>query len=387
MTSAAISPVDLTRALVRIPSENPTGTEAAVAAFVREWFEALPGVQVESVAVLPDRPNVIARLPGAGREPPLFLLAHMDTVPIGTGWTTDPFGGEIVDGRLFGRGSTDMKAGLAVAMGALAHAAAAQSRPDRDIVVCATMDEEGTHMLGVTDLVTRGVIPEGACVIATEPSDLTLVTAHKGLLWVAVDIAGKPAHAGNPQYGADAIRCGAEFITHFHRQITGLEVEHPTLGRTLATFSGISGGTKTNVVPESARIEIDIRIPPPLGIADIYELLARSAREAERLTPGCRVSFSQINNDRPPVEANRDHPAAQVLAQSIARVTGRSDVFSVFPAYTDASVVQARTGNTGCFVFGPGLLAQAHTTDEYVETDQIEKAQAILCDFISNLCL
>jgi succinyl-diaminopimelate desuccinylase len=386
MAAAYSSPVDLTRSLVRIPSENPNGTEAAMAAFVAEWFGRLPGVELEVSEVLPNRPNVVARLRGTSNQPPLVLLAHMDTVPFGEGWNVDPLGGEIIDGKLYGRGACDMKSGLAVAMTALARAAQSGTKPSRDFVVCATIDEEGTHMLGVTDLVRRGVLNSDSLVIATEPSDLKVVVAHKGLVWIEVEIRGKLAHAGNPQFGVDAVHAAAEFITRFKRAIDELPHRHPTLGRTEVTFSGITGGIKTNVVPDYVRLEMDIRLPPPLTIEDICALSGKCAREAEAVVTGARIECRQMNNDRPPVEADVADEFSKVMCETVSTMTGAADVVAVFPAYTDASVVQARTGNRRCLVFGPGRLAEAHTINEYVLVEQIEKSAAVLDAVVRRMC-
>jgi succinyl-diaminopimelate desuccinylase len=386
MLTADVSPVELTRSMVRIPSENPNGTEAAMAAFVAEWFGRLPGVELEVLEVMPGRPNVVARLRGISNQPPLALLAHMDTVPLGDGWKTDPLGGEIVDGKLYGRGACDMKSGLAVAMMALANAARSGRKPSRDLIVCATIDEEGTHMLGVTDLVQRGTLGSDTLVIATEPSDLKVVVAHKGLLWLEVQVRGKLAHAGNPQFGVDAIRAAAEFITGFKRAIDALPHRHPKLGRAEVTFSAIEGGIKTNVVPDFVRLEMDIRLPPPLTIADIRALSDKCAREAEVAVSGARIECHQLNNDRPPVEADAANEFSKTVCKTVSATTGAADVVDVFPAYTDASVVQARTGNQRCLVFGPGRLSEAHTADEYVPVEQIEKSMVVLNAVVQRMC-
>lgn len=378
--------VSLTQALVRIPSENPVGTESQMAAFVRDWLAALPGVEVEVREVLPGRPNVVARLPGAGNLPALAMLAHMDTVPFGDGWTLSPTSGEIVDGKLYGRGSCDMKSGLAVAMHAFAIAARSDRKADRTLLMCATMDEEGAYMRGVNALVDDRVVNGETLVVATEPSNIEVMVAHKGLLWVEVEVSGKLAHAGNPGVGVDAIRAGAEFVHLMKREIDELPHHHPTLGRAEITFSAFNGGIKTNVVPDIARIEMDIRLPPPMTIAGTLAIVEACARKAENLVSGSSVSFRQFNNDRPPVEADRDGEFAHAFMDSVTATTGTDCVVSVFPAYTDASVIQARTGNPNCIVFGPGRLAQAHTVDEYVPVDQVEKAAAVLGKVVRRLC-
>jgi succinyl-diaminopimelate desuccinylase len=387
MANSISAAVELTRELVRIPSENPPATEQRVAEFVADWLRRVPGVEVEVCEVRPGRPNVIGRLRAGSGTPALAILAHMDTVPAGDGWTKDPFGGTIENGRLYGRGACDMKAGLAAAMLTLKHAAASTSKRKRDLLVCATVDEEGSHMLGGVDLVSRGIVDERTYIVATEPTGLEIIVAHKGLVWLEVEAAGKLAHAGNPQYGVDAVRAVATFVTEFHSKVMALPHEHGRLGRLTATFSGIQGGIKTNVVPDHARLEIDVRLPPPMTIAGVHRLAQEAAEIAERKVPGARVSYRQINNERPPVEADEKSELVSALCASVERITRRPAVLAGFPAYTDASVIQARTGNRHGLVFGPGALAQAHTADEYVPLDQVDACAAILRETVSSLCL
>jgi succinyl-diaminopimelate desuccinylase len=318
--------------------------------------------------------------------PAFAMLAHMDTVPVGEGWTREPFGGEIVDGLLYGRGACDMKAGLAVVMSVLASAARSGRKPRRDILVCATVDEEGSEMLGGNDLITRGVVNRESLVVATEPSDLEVIVAHKGLVWMEIKTTGKLAHAGNPQLGVDAVRAAAEFVTRFHRAISLLPQRHDMLGRPTVTFSHASGGIKTNVVPNHARLELDIRLPPPMSIAEVHKLVERCAREVESEVTGCSVVFKQMNNERPPVEADCSADLVLAMTEAVHEVAGRAKGLAGFPAYTDASVVQARTGNRTALVFGPGRLAQAHSVDEYVPVDHIEKAEAVMGRTVHRLC-
>lgn len=379
------STVALTQDLVRIPSQTPLETEAEIAEFVHSWLKGLSGVTVDRYEVQPGRTNVVARLESGSDLPALAVLAHMDTVPFGDGWTRSPTGGEIIDGRLYGRGACDMKSGLAVAMAAFAAAANSGQRPGRDLLMCATVDEEGSFMLGSNDLVDRGLVDSSTFVVATEPTDLEVVTCHKGLLWAEVQVAGKLAHAGNPQVGVDAIRASAEFVTRFYRAIEELPHNHTELGRPLVTFSHSSGGIKTNVVPDSARLELDIRLPPPMSIADAHAMVKACAHEVESVVSGSKISFAQMNNDRPPVETDLSSEIVAAFREAVKLVNG-SSTLAGFPAYTDASVVQARTGNRSAVVFGPGRLAQAHTADEFVPVEQIDNAEAILSRVVKQMC-
>ncbi|MBI4280188.1 MAG: ArgE/DapE family deacylase [Armatimonadetes bacterium] len=377
MTSGVDEVVDLTAALVRIPSENPTGTEEACARFVADWLGRLDvEVMVEEVA--PGRPNVIGRLRGRGGAPPLAYVAHMDTVPAGEGWTVDPFGGAVKDGRMYGRGTTDMKGGLAAAMVAFKAALAAHPRAARDFLLCATMDEEGPHMMGATALAQREYLPVDALVLAPEPSALQLIVAHKGVMWYKVAARGRAAHAGAPQVGADAIHGMAEFVARVKRRFDGLPGGHPLLGGSTVTIGRVAGGIKTNVVPEFCTAEVDCRLAPPVGVPDVEALLQEAAREAAQAVPGVTFAVEQFSAYRPAVEAAAGSPLGTALAEAHREVTGTRVERTGISGYTDAAILAVIQHNPHCFVYGPGFFQQAHTVDEFVPVEHLRTAAHVL---------
>ena len=386
MTMRYSESVELTQSLVRLPSENPPATEQLVSDFVFNWLKSIEGIEVDAYEVQPGRSNIVGRLRSEGKSEAIAILAHMDTVPVGVGWTKDPFGGEIINNLLYGRGSCDMKAGLACAMVALKKVAALKTKPSRDILVCATIDEEGSHMLGGVDLISQGIVNENTFVVATEPTNLDIIVAHKGLVWLEVEVSGKLAHAGNPSVGVDAVRAVSIFITEFHARIEALPYDHNLSGKATCTFSRIEGGIKTNVVPDRARLEVDVRIPPPMTIDDVHNIAAESAVCAEAIVPGSKFICKQMNNDRPPVEADVNSEFVLALSEAFEEVVNVRAKKSAIPAYTDASVIQARTGNRSALVFGPGALAQAHTVDEYVPINEIDICTDTLFITLRKLC-
>ncbi len=380
-----MSVIELTQSLVRIPSENPTGSEAKIGEFVADWMRRLPGVEVISYEVRPGRPNVIGLLPGQTRRPGLAYLGHMDTVPRGEGWVHGPFDGVIEDGKLYGRGSADMKGGLAAIMVALQNLATSGQRPRKDLLVCATMDEEGTDMLGAVDLVKRGHIDRDTIIVATEPTGLKLLTAHKGVIWYEIITRGKNAHAGNPQHGVDAIHGMAKVLAALKDRVAALPHAHASLGWPSVTYGKIEGGEKTNVVPDRCRVEVDMRLVPPMTIAASAELVRQVADEVMAGFPGLKVEFRQFNIDRPPVETDPKSPVIDGFKSAIAAVTGAKAEVDGFPAYTDAAIIAAITGNPHSALYGPGRLEQAHTIDEFVATAELETAAAVLTEAARRL--
>jgi succinyl-diaminopimelate desuccinylase len=370
------SAVGLTQALVRIHSENPTGTEQECALFVAEWFRRL-GVEVIVDEIAPGRPNVIARLRGTG-GPALFYLGHTDTVPAGSGWTEDPFGGVLKEGRIYGRGASDMKGGLAAIMIALKQVVEAGIKPTRDFLVCATIDEEGPKMQGAMRLVEKGLVNKDSLIVATEPTALDLVVAQKGVMWYRVETKGKMSHAGTPHIGADAAHGLAAAIVALKERFANLPHDHPQLGKASITIGQMAAGKKTNVVPDYAWAEVDTRLVPPITTTSAEEMIREVVENAARTVPGISVNVSVVTIDRPPVETRPDSPLLGAFAQAFRNVVGREIKHAGFPAYTDAAIISAALGNQHCVLFGPGHLEQAHTADEYTSADEVETAAQVL---------
>ncbi len=376
--------VELTKKLVGIRSENPTGNEKEIAFFVKEWFSEIPGVQTEIFEVKPDRPNVVARLEGESHYPRLVCLGHTDTVPVGEGWTKDPFGRDMKEGRLFGRGSSDMKGGLAAAMMALKNAATCGKKLRESFIVCATMDEEGIDMLGALDVVARNIVKKDTFLIACEPTGLKCGVEHKGVIWYELVTRGVSAHAGNPDVGSNAVYALGEAQVALKKAFDGMSEKSPRVGSPTITISKIEGGHKTNVVPDWARCEMDVRIPIPMEIGEITgrmkEIISLAISD-RKITWNLR----QFNIDRPPVVAPEDSQLTRSLDKAFQKHMGRQLEFFGLPAYTDASIISARTGNPYGYLFGPGILELAHTADEYVPVKDLENAEKILTDMVMNL--
>lgn len=369
--------VALAQALVRIPSENPIGTEKEIGKFIADWLSHISNVEVKKYEVQRDRFNVVARLRGRRPRAGLAYVAHMDTVPVDTGWNEDPFGGIIKGNVLYGRGSVDMKGGVAAAMVAFKRMAESGRQPEEDFLFCATVDEEGMEMLGAVDLVNRSLVDRETVILAPEPNSLTLTIEHKGVVWYEIEAVGKSAHAGNPQMGADAVLAIGQAIVALKNLIEKLPYESEYLGRSTITFGRVEGGTKTNVVPNYARCEIDVRIVEPMNISQLTELITKTVNDTI-VDSGISFHVRHINIDRPPVRAESSCAFVNGIKAAFKGRTGREIEICGFPAYTDAAIINARTGNRYCYVFGPGALKDAHTIDEHIVIDEIEIATDVL---------
>jgi acetylornithine deacetylase len=254
--------------LVRRPSVNPMGRALAgdhlyehqVTAYLEEFFRGL-GVPWERQPVAPRRDNIVARYDPPGPPPfTLLLEVHQDTVPVDQ-MTIDPFGGEVVGGRLYGRGSCDVKAGMAAMLTAFARLVRERPAGSAAVVLACAVDEEHTF-LGVQELARRGVRADLA--VVAEPTNLRIVRAHKGVARWDVQTTGRACHSSRPAQGVNAVYRMGRVLTAIERYADELarSPAHPLLGPATLSVGRIEGGVSANTVPDACRIEVDRRMLP-----------------------------------------------------------------------------------------------------------------------------
>ncbi len=373
--------VALARALVRVDSRNPSlvpgaSGEGEIARVLAEVLEAW-GMWVEIVEVAPGRPNVIARAGyGSGRS--LMLNGHLDVV--GTdGMIHAPFDAEERGSRLYGRGAADMKSGVAAMCAAAARAVEAGATGD--ITIAAVCDEE-FESIGTRAVIESGVRADAA--IVTEPTRLAIAPAHRGFVWIDVEVRGRAAHGSRYDIGIDAIRHAALVIAELdrHERETLVHRTHRLLGHASLHASLIEGGSGMSTYPDRCLVRLERRTLPGESVADaVGEVEAACARVREavpRLDAEVRLTFSQepsdVAVDAPVVRALR---AALSSAGEDVRVEGLS-------AWTDAAILNAAGIPAICF--GPGDIALAHSAEEWVDMEEIERATVTLTHLVANWC-
>jgi acetylornithine deacetylase len=358
----------LTASLVRAESINPglgaggTG-EAAAADVVAEWARAA-GLQVEMDEALPGRPNVIVTAPGSGGGRTLLLNGHLDTV--GVIGMEQPFEGDVRDGRIYGRGSYDMKGALAAAL--IAAARALGERLAGDVVVACVIDEElasaGTERL----LATRRADAAVVC----EPTDERICVAHKGFAGFEIETHGRAAHGSRPDLGIDAIAAMASVLTRLSQLADSLAAgpKHPLLGAGSAHASLIEGGQEYSSYPELCLLTGERRTLPGESIVDVE-------REFAKLIEGTDAT-ARTTFGRDPFAIDERHELPQLLA----RCTG-SDGFHGIAFWTDAALI-AEAG-IPAVVYGP-RGAGAHATEEWVELDSLERCANAYLELARGFC-
>ncbi len=380
-----LDPVELTKKLVQIDSTNPGKYEKDAAEYIRELGEKyLPEKgRIEYEEVTEGRPMIMLSLPGKDASLPEFVwICHMDTVPEGEFWTEGAWSGKEKDGKIYGRGSCDMKSGLAASLAAFLNYAAEHLESQRTLKWIGTMDEEA-DMLGSARALELGWVGKDSLLMDCEPTYGEIQTAHKSRFWFFYTIHGKAAHASEPWTGADAISGMAYAIASIRKQVSELRSDD-FLGKSTITFGQIQGGIHPYQVPGECSVSVDMRIVPPYTIEDMAGILRKGAEDAAGEIPGLSCSV-EIRGDRPSVPHHEDGELLRRVRAAVKKVTNQEAIVTSFPGYTDTAVVAGRTGNPNTLSYGPGSLEQAHKPDEYVEISEIERCYKVYEEILKAL--
>jgi acetylornithine deacetylase len=369
--------VELTRHLVRIDSRNPSlvpgapgesGVASALAQVLREW-----GLHVEMMDTGGGRCNVIARTraPGqTGGRRSLMFNGHMDVV--GTeGMVHAPFDAFEKSGRIYGRGSTDMKSGVAAMCAAALRAK--EQNPDCDIVICAVTDEE-YRSAGTSTLLKHGVRADAA--IVTEPTCMAVAPSHKGFAWIDVTVAGRAAHGSRYDVGIDAIMNAGVLLAELDR--FGSDVlstrTHPLLGHASLHASFVEGGIGMSTYPDRCVLKLERRTVPgedaEQSLREVASVCSGLRQHRPQFDARCTLEFAQS-----PSDVSGDAPIVRALEKALAGEDEEINTMGL-SAWTDAALLNAAGIPAICY--GPGDIALAHAAEEYVDIGEIERATNVL---------
>ena len=369
---AAPDVLELTRELVAMDTINPPGNEQRCAAFLASFLEA-SGFEVELIEFEPGRSNLIARLDGNG-ELPLCLTGHLDTVPLGAeSWQHDPFAGETWEGAVYGRGTTDMKGGVA-AMALAATRAAGRKGSHPSLLLLFTGGEE-TGCDGAKALcATPQLIGKAGAVLVGEPTSNTPLIGHKGALWLRGVCHGVTAHGSTPELGVNAIYAAARAVNKLEE--FGFNVKPDSvMGSPSLNVGRIEGGLNVNSVPDRAVLDIDIRTIPGQDNADLLAQLKSYLEDCDELSP--TVDVRSILSDK-------EDPWVQEVIFVLEKDFGIKSDRETANYFTDASVLTPALGNPPTVILGPGEVKVAHKVDEYCEISKLEESVDIFEALISR---
>lgn len=382
MTSFPSNVVELCQALVRIPSVNPDGDpgtdatgEAACAEYVGNFLRR-SGADVSFDEIQNGRPNVIGRFPSyphpkGKRKRRILFAPHTDTVSV-SGMTIPPFGGEVRDGRIWGRGASDTKGPMAAMLWALHELSEKLPSLDVEVHFVGFMSEESAQ-LGSRHFAQK--YPAYDLAIIGEPTLLQTVFRHKGCLWADIHTHGIAAHGATPERGVNAIVKMAEMIqaldTKFRQHLKQLSGMDPWLGTSTINLGMIRGGSRTNIVADRCTLRVDMRTTPELIKNGGAEKALRDF--VLKIDPEATLDFLPETN---PLDTDPDHLLVKKLVECGAPLAGA-------PWFCDAAFLSA--AGTPAIAIGPGSIAQAHTKDEYIEVSDLEAGAEFFRRYLLSL--
>jgi succinyl-diaminopimelate desuccinylase len=356
--------ISLTKALLRFDTVNPPGRERDCAryagAMLQDW-----GYAVEYFDFQEGRTSVVARAGGSDKKAPLCLTGHLDVVPLGArAWTRDPFAGETDGDRLYGRGSSDMKAGVAaILLAARAHARSLAKTPG--IVVVLTAAEEG-GCIGSAQLAQTRLLGRAGAMIVGEPTSNYPLVGHKGSIKFNARFRGISAHGSMPELGVNAIYKAARALS----KLENFDFDtrpHPIMGKPTLNVGTIEGGNTVNAVPDAASIGVDIRTVPGMDHEALLKRIKASLAEAEL----------EVFSDLKPVWTAPEQEWVQRVFQICRPYLAEPPAARTAPYMTDAANLLKVYAGAPTVVLGPGEAAMAHQTDEYASQERIRQSVAI----------
>ncbi len=369
-----ISPIELTQELIRFATVNPPGNEAPCARHLGRILEQA-GFETRLVEMAPNRENLIARIGGSGGKLPLAFTGHVDVVPLGAlPWSVEPFGGDVADGKIYGRGSSDMKSGVAAFVSA-AVKLAPRLAGTPGLVLVITADEE-LGCQGGRFLHQNAMLPPAGALIVGEPTANRVLAGHKGTFWVEATAKGVTAHGSMPEKGVNAVYKAARAVLALAALDFSADA-HPLLGCPTLNVGWMHGGINPNSVPDEARFGLDIRLVPGVTPCHLIERL-------ERATAG-EVTF-EVKGTNSPVWTDPSDPWIAGLAETVHSMTGGGGSIGGATFYTDAGELKPGMGSPPTVILGPGEPALAHQTDEYCSISRVEQAEAIYAEAIARWC-
>ncbi|MFN3926148.1 MAG: M20 family metallopeptidase [Pseudanabaenaceae cyanobacterium] len=369
-------PIQLTRALLNFNTINPPGLEYNCAQYLAGMLSAV-GFQVASYEFAPQRTSIIARLQGVSDRPPLCFTGHLDTVPLGaTPWQYDPFAGETAGDRLYGRGATDMKGGVA-AMVATGIQLGQLPELKAGLVLVITAGEE-TCLQGAYHLASlEGVLGTAGAIVVGEPTGNYPWIGHKGVVRFEITLRGVTAHASMPEEGINAIHKGAAAVLKL-QDYQFQVMPHPLLGKPTLNIGTIAGGLNINSVPDRCVLGIDIRTIPGQDHQSIQaELQALLGPEAE----------IKLIEQAPSIASPSQDQWLETVFGITAPYLPHPPTPQGAPFVTDAAVLRPAYGNPPTVILGPGEPTLAHKTDEYCHLSKIRAITEIYRQIAEAWCL
>jgi succinyl-diaminopimelate desuccinylase len=367
-------PVSLTQSLLRFDTVNPPGQERDCAryagAMLEEW-----GYKVDYYEYEDTRTSVVARLGGSDAKAPLCLTGHLDVVPLGArAWTKNPFAGETDGDRLYGRGSSDMKAGVAAILLAARSFAGKLAGTPGVVIVLTAAEENGC--IGSRELAQTQLLGRAGAMIVGEPTSNYPLVGHKGSIKFYAQFKGVSAHGSMPHLGVNAIYKAAKALGKLEAFDFGVPA-HPVMGKPTLNVGTIEGGNTVNAVPDAASIGVDVRTVPGMEHRALLSKLQVLMGDEAKM---------EVFSDLLPVWTAPEQDWVQRVFEICKPYLDESPQARTAPYMTDAANLLKTYAGAPTVVLGPGEAAMAHQTDEYCSMERIRQSVAIYEALIRDWC-
>jgi succinyl-diaminopimelate desuccinylase len=369
--------------LVKVPSENPPGDEREVFEVSKKWLDKL-GFESEVFEATEGRINLIATKTWEREGRTVIWSGHYDVVPAGDLklWRYPPYEPTVIENRIYGRGTADMKGAIASALEAVAILRRTGEQPRGKLVFILSADEETSSRLGMDYLTEKGIIHKGSgdAAIVGEPTGLDVLIAEKGYVWLKISTVGRAAHGSTPELGINAIEKMSKVILKLESM--KLKGNHAILGKPTHNIGTIEGGTKINVVPDCCAITIDRRTLPEENaekvVEDYEQVLDRLQHEDKDFQAEVEM-FDYANAS----EISPEEEVVKLAQQAVASVTDKNPNLGGLSGASDARFLINRCG-IPTIICGPGSFKQAHVADEYTTVPEIADAAKVYAFIIGE---
>lgn len=362
--------VNLLTRMIQLKTVNEPGDEKPLAELLAKEMASF-GMEVEVIDLGNNRANVTGILRGTGDNKALLLNGHLDTVPPGdVEWEYGPYSGDVVDGKIYGRGSADMKGGVAGMIMAAKAIKQAGIELKGDLIISGVAGEE-IDSVGAFDFLNKGGLKDVGAIVIGEPTDCGIYVAEKGAFWVEATAYGQTAHGAFPHKGKNAIIYMNALMNKLIEYKFQYE-ENQLLGSPTMNISTITGGVKTNVVPDKCTISIDMRTVPGMNHDDIIKDFEGIIKELETEIDGFTADL-KIANNRPAVETAVDHPFVKLAQEIVKEEFDKKIEAEGVNFYTDAAVFLPAT-NLPAVIYGPGRSDMAHQPNEHISIASLMEA-------------
>ena len=379
--------------LVKIPSPNPPGDARDIAHFLERTMRE-KGLHADLYPVEENYVSVVVRIKGTGGGKSLLLNSHIDTVPIGdrAKWTLDPLSAEVQNGKMYGRGSTDCKSGVAAMILAAEALAKSQVLLKGDVILTLVAGEETLSDKGTAYLLNQGLVKADGAIVAepttlpsedSSPQPLQIFIASRGMAWLEITVEGKSVHAKIAPSGINAIEKMAKIVLALQNIRFDRGSEHPFCGMPTLNVGIIAGGTSPNIVPDYCSIKLDRDIVPGENPGRVIDEIIGVIDQLKAKDKDLKATITRLLTEDP-VEISKDEPIVKTLNQSIKAALGVEAKIGGMIGTNDSRFLIKKGIPT--VVCGPGISTQSHNIDEYVEINAIVNAAKAYALLMSRFC-